>query len=215
MEPLAEALRVRGCTVAVPVVTGLAGGSRRVMRRHTFEDWIRVSEEAFKELCRQSDTVVIAGFSTGGLIAVLLAEKFDPAAVVLMSVPVRHWDLKRVIINVTEDLKRSRLDHVRHYVKSAVKFPIRALLEFKRLQSHTLARFRQVRCPALIVQGLDDDTVHWKSAARIQAGIQGGHSGAAAELAYFEPAGHVILHGPAGQPVVRLILKFLEDSCIL
>jgi carboxylesterase len=215
VEPLAEALRAEGCLAAVPTIRGLSGSSRREMGRCSYEDWIYAAEQAYKALRKQSDSIVLAGFSTGGLIAVHLALKYKPAAVIFMSVPLRHWDLKRVMTNLAVDFKYKRTDHLRYYMKSAVKFPLRALLEFKRIQMRTKSRFGQLNCPCLILQGLDDDTVHWKSAERIRSGIQSAAPKPDVTLDYFEPAGHVLLHGPAGRQVIQRILKFLRDSCIL
>lgn len=215
VEPLAEALRAEGCLAAVPTIRGLSGSVRREMGRHTHQDWIHAAEQAYKALRKQSDNIVLAGFSTGGLIAVHLALKFKPEAVIFMSVPLRHWDLKRVMTNLAVDFKHKRTDHLRYYMKSAVKFPLRALLEFKRIQIQTKSKFGQVKCPSLILQGLDDDTVHWKSAELIKKSIQSVNPNAEMTLEYFEPAGHVLLHGPASRQVIRRILKFLEDSCIL
>lgn len=215
VEPLAEALRAKGCLVAAPTIRGLSGNSRREMGRCAYEAWIHAAEQAYKALSRQTDRIVLAGFSTGGLIAVHLALKFKPEAIIFMSVPVRHWDLKRVFANLAEDWRHKRSDHLRYYMKSAVKFPVRALIEFKRIQSRTKSRFGQLNCPCLILQGLDDDTVHWKSAERIKAGIYSKNPELEVTLEYFEPAGHVLLHGPAGAQAIRRILKFLQDSCIL
>jgi len=215
VEPLAEALRAKGCLAAVPTIRGLSGSSRREMGRHSYEEWIHAAEQAYKALRKQSDKIVLAGFSTGGLIAVHLALKYKPEAVIFMSVPVRHWDLKRVMSNLAEDIKYNRSDHLRYYMKSAVKFPLRALFEFKRIQNRTKSRFGQLNCPCLILQGLDDDTVHWKSAERIKTGIHSQNPKAEVSLDYFEPAGHVLLHGPASRQVIQRILKFLQDSCIL
>lgn len=215
VEPLAEALRAQGYLVAAPTIRGLSGGIRREMGRYSYEDWINSAEQACKALRKQSDNIVLAGFSTGGLIAVHLALKYKPEAIIFMSVPVRHWDLKRVMANLTEDWRRSRADHLRYYLKSTVKFPLRALLEFKRIQIRTKSRFGQLNCPGLILQGLDDDTVHWKSAEQIKKGLHSINPNPEVTLEYFEPAGHVLLHGPASRQVILRILKFLQDSCIL
>lgn len=215
VEPLAEALRAEGCLVAAPTIRGLSGSIRREMGRHTHQDWIHAAEQAYKALRKQSDNIVLAGFSTGGLIAVHLALKFKPEAVIFMSVPLRHWDLKRVMANLAVDFKHKRTDHLRYYMKSAVKFPLKALLEFKRIQIRTKSKFGQVKCPSLILQGLDDDTVHWKSAELIKKSIHSVNPNAEVTLEYFEPAGHVLLHGPGSRQVIRRILKFLKDSCIL
>lgn len=215
VEPLAAALKERGCLVAVPTIKGLSISSRRDMARYAYEEWIWAAEEAYKALNTQSDRIILAGFSTGGLIAVHLAIRHNPDAIIFMSTPVKHWDLKRIMKNLGEDIKNRTPDHLGYYLKSTIKFPLRALWEFKRIQSETKSKFGQVRCPALILQGLDDDTVHYKSAAFIQKGLQSSNKNQKAVLAYFEPAGHVLLQGPARDQALQRILKFLEDSCIL
>lgn len=215
VEPLAEALRKRGCLVAAPTIKGLSSSSRRDMARYAYEEWIWAAEQAYKALENQSDKIVLAGFSTGGLIAAHLAFRHKPQAIIFMSTPIRHWDLKRIMTNLGEDIKNRRADHLRYYMKSTVKFPVRALWEFKRIQNRTKSKFGEVRCPALILQGLDDDTVHCKSAARIQKGLLSAKTKSKVELEYFEPAGHVLLQGPARDQALRRILKFLEDSCVL
>lgn len=211
--PLADYLRHQGFKVSTPRIPGLSGDQRREMRRADTGDWISAAARAYEDLRRQSDRVILAGFSTGGLIAVHLALKHPPEAVVFISTPVRHWDLKRILLNLRQDLAERQPEHLKFYLKSAVKFPLKALLAFKHLQRQTKPLFGQLSCPVLILQGKDDDTVHWKSAAFICRRLRSaGHS---PSLHYYEPAGHVMLLGPAAQMAKERVLKFIQDSCIL
>lgn len=208
--PLAQALEKRGCIISVPILKGHGENRRRAMAKATRQDWIDTADQAFQTLRQETPNIVLIGFSTGCLIAAHLALRYKPQAMVMLSAPMVHWDVKRITLNLIQDLKTRRTKHVRFYLRSTVKFPIRALLEFKRLQHETRPLFERLPCAVLLLQGLDDDTVHPKSAAMINKRIQ--RSGNAVETDYFEPAGHVLLQGPAQQAVIERVLRYLNLS---
>lgn len=227
--PLAQALKTQGYITSEPVLKGHEG-LRREMGKATRRQWIATAETAYVKLQETCADIVVVGFSTGGLIAAQLAQRHEIKALIFISVPFIHWDLRRVFINIHNDFKTRRFDKTRWYLYSATSFPLKALLEFKRLQHDTKPLFSKVKSPVLILQGKDDDTVNWKSAEAIESRISGdrgskdrdnrnspqdrppmGNRSAQVEKAYFEPAGHVMLQGPAALQVTERILLFLRN----
>ena len=94
---------------------------------------------------------------------------------------------------------------IRRYLRATVKFPLRALLNFRMLLSRTRPLISGITCPVLITQGLDDDTTRADSARYIydRARSEVKH------IKFYKNAGHLMLHSPAAGEVIRDIEEFI------
>lgn len=74
MRFIANGLARAGHTVYVPMLAG-HGGSEDDLRQSTWQDWVKSAEDALNEISGSCDTVMVAGLSTGAVIALLLADR--------------------------------------------------------------------------------------------------------------------------------------------
>lgn len=91
MEDLGRALRAAGLAVSIPLLPG-HGTDGSDFLRTGWRDWLGACTEAMEGLVARHGRVSVAGFSMGGLIAILLAARFPVARVALLAPPVRSRD---------------------------------------------------------------------------------------------------------------------------
>ncbi|WP_094545639.1 alpha/beta hydrolase [Petroclostridium xylanilyticum] len=206
IRPLADFLTEQGYRVECPSLKGHTG-KREDMKRCTYWDWIASAQEGYNKLQEKCDTLYLVGFSMGGLIAFQLVLNNRVDAVVTLNTPIYYWDLKRVIINIIEDLKVRKLNNIRRYIASFRSLPFNALLNFRLLLSRTKPILEEIKCPVFTVQALEDDTVRKSSATYIY-----GHIGSQCKkLEFYEESGHLILWSKAADRVIEDVSDFLEQ----
>jgi carboxylesterase len=74
MRFVANGLARAGYTVHVPVLAG-HGGTTDELRDATWQDWVASAEAALDDISKECDHVIVAGLSTGAVIALLLAAR--------------------------------------------------------------------------------------------------------------------------------------------
>lgn len=185
-------------------------GRRRDLARVSYEGWIDSAEEGFVELSKRCEKIIIIGFSMGGLIAANIYMKYDVAAIITLSTPIYYWDIRRISINISKDLKTGEFNNLNRYLKSATRIPILALMNFKILLMKTKPIFKQVRCPILVLQGLLDDTVHYRSAHYI-------YSNAKSQvkiIKFYKNSNHIICYSDDNNEIFNDILVFAKKIMI-
>ncbi len=203
--PLAQRLTEEGYNVVCPSLKGHTG-RRKDLKGVTYLDWIESGELELRKLLETCERIYLIGFSMGGLIALLLAAKYKVAGVVTLNSPIYYWDIKRIMINLWEDLKYKKPENMKHYLQSSRKFPFSAMLYFRVLLSKSKAIMKEVHCPVFIAQALQDDTVRKSSAKYIYEHL-------AAKLKtvkYYDHSGHLILWSEAAGTVIQDVVKFLN-----
>jgi len=206
VEPLAEYLANKGFEVSCPQLKGHTG-NRQDMRKATYEDWIRSAEEELLKLKKKADDIAIIGFSMGGLIGVNLACKYDVKALVTINTPIYYWNLKRVCLNLVEDIKNRRADNFQRYMRARSNSPIPAMRNFLMLLNHTKPKLCKVKCNVLITQARDDDTVRRRSVEYLSKHFSSGHL----EIKYYDRGGHQILRSQSADKVISDVAAFLES----
>ncbi|MCX7711000.1 MAG: alpha/beta fold hydrolase [Clostridia bacterium] len=206
--PLRDYLEERGFEVVCPELKGHTG-NRKDLIGTNYKEWIASAEEVLVRASSGWDKVVIIGFSMGGLIGINLLTRHKAAAFISLCMPVVHWDIKRVFLNLLEDFKSRTFENLRHYMKSAV-IPVPALLNFKVLLGKTKKLMKVVSCPVFIAQALKDDTVHHKSAEFIYSQI----GSQMKEIKYYKNSGHVICQSPDGAELFRDVEEFIRKAVV-
>lgn len=200
--PLALELRELGYTVECPTLEG-HGQGRHQLARSTRGDWLRSAEEAYKRLAMRADRIVVIGFSMGGLLAFHIATRYPVSLLITLNTPYHYWDLREVAVN----LRGSFRTHATRYLRSAVKIPIRGMLQFHRLLAETKQLLQQVNCPYVLLQAKRDDTVQWVSAEHLAKSVSTEHP----TIRYYEHSGHMLLHGSEAVEAIQFILHTLEE----
>ena len=87
MRPLAESLAAAGFTVELPRLPG-HGTTLEDMASTDWDDWSAAAEDAYLDLARRCDKVVVAALSMGGTLAVWLASRHPEIAGLALVNPV-------------------------------------------------------------------------------------------------------------------------------
>lgn len=208
IESLAKYFDEDGYAVACPRLKGHTGNIKH-MRRATYEDWIASAETEMLKLMQKTSEVVIIGFSMGGLIAVNLAGKYkeNVKAIVTINTPIYFWDMKRVAINISEDLRCKKINNIKRYLDAKKASPMCSMIQFLKMLKLSKSKFSEIEIPFLIIQAMDDDTVRIKSVDYIFNSI----SSLVKEVKYFEKGGHLILKSKYAQAVIEYVEKFINS----
>lgn len=207
VSPLANRLKKTGYKVVCPALAGHTG-RRSDLRKAGYTDWISSAERSLLDLTSRCRSVYIIGFSMGGLIAFNLALKHPVAGIVTINTPIYYWDVGKILSNIVRGLTGGGSAPIRRYLRAVVKFPLRALISFRMLLTHTKPLVNDITCPVLVTQGLDDDTTRRGSARYIFESV----SSEVKRIKYYQNAGHLMLHSPAAGEVIRDIEGFLEGT---
>ncbi|MDF2677732.1 MAG: esterase [Bacillota bacterium] len=205
VESLALFLNDTGYDVSCPKLKGHTG-KRQDMKKATYEDWINSAEIELIKLLEQNSEVVIIGFSMGGLIATNLSLKYDIKAIVTINTPIYFWDIKRVFINLVNDIKNRNLNNFNRYLRANRNSPPIALFNFHKILKKTKPLFKEIKHPFLVIQAMDDDTVRNKSALYIYNNI----CSTMKEIKFYDKGGHLILLSESSKNVILDVGNFLN-----
>jgi len=206
VEPLAEYLINKGFEVSCPCLKGHTG-NRQDMRKATYEDWISSAEEELLKLKEKVDEIAVIGFSMGGLIGINLACKYDIKALATINTPIYYWNLKRIFLNLIEDIKNRKADNLQRYMRARRNSPIPAMYNFLMLLNYTKPLLCNVKCNILITQAKDDDTVRIRSVEYLSKHVFSEH----VEIKYYDMGGHQILRSQSADRVISDVVNFLDS----
>jgi len=181
--PLKNKLENKGYKIETPTLAG-HGKTKKDLRKVGFADWINSAKEAFFSLKAECEKVVVVGFSMGGLIGVNLCVENEADKLILVNTPYYYWNFGQVAKNLKADF----FAHTKNYYENIKKLPLSALVNFKKLLTHTKGLIPRISCPIYIIQTLDDDTVKPKSADFIYNNIKGEK-----HIIKYERGGHLAL----------------------
>lgn len=105
LRPWAEHLAEAGYTVRLPRLPG-HGTTWQEMNRTEWTDWYATVDATFRELLARCRTVVVAGLSMGGALALQLAQNHGPrvAGLVLVNPAVKFEDPRLVVLPMLKHL---------------------------------------------------------------------------------------------------------------
>ncbi|AGA68276.1 esterase/lipase [Desulfitobacterium dichloroeliminans LMG P-21439] len=207
VKPLAEYLIGLNYEVFCPTLQGHSG-TRKDMNKATYSDWIDSAEREFLRLKETGDEILLIGFSMGGLIAFSLAYKYNIKAIVTINTPIFYWNLLRVFLNLVDDIKCKKCNHIRRYLQAKSNSPFLAMIQFLLLLRQTKSKLEKISCPILIIQAEDDDTVRRKSVDYIYEHV----SSEKKRIKYFHEGGHLILLSPVADQVYFCVEDFIQDQ---
>lgn len=198
IRPLREYLERRGHRVECPLLPG-HGQSKKELSAASCDDWIAAAERAYLGLSKQCERVIVVGFSMGALLAVNLWN-YGFSGLVTVNMPVYYWNPKIIATNLIRDFPR----YGKKYLDASSDKPLSSMLEFQKLLTKTKPMLGSITCRTMVVQALDDDTVHHRSADYILKKIR-------TEKTVYRPArgGHMIFQSVNGEEVCKRIEHFI------
>jgi len=166
LRPWGEALAAAGHGVELPLLPG-HGTTWQDLNRTTWHDWYEAVDTALTRLAARSQTVVVAGLSMGGCLALRLAEHrpADVAGLVLVNPAVLVRDprlkllpvLRRVVGSfpgIASDIKKPGASELGYD-----RTPLNALASLLRLQADVVPRLPDVTQPLLLLRSAEDHVV--------------------------------------------------------
>lgn len=200
LAPLRERLDQLGYKVSAPVLKGHETSSCELKTASRY-DWVACAQDALDDLRSSCLSVIVIGFSMGGLLAANLCQSNDFDGIVFINTPVYYWGLGRMVSDLHSNFKPS----LKKYAYAFRNTPFHAMLEFQLLLSKTKSIFQNVKCRSLVVQSADDDVVNPKSAEYIFSRLQGQK-----EIKIVPQGKHVVLLSDRSAQVCSYVQHFLK-----
>jgi carboxylesterase len=138
---------------------GIEFGSVKLFNTYAYLEWLYRAEREFEEFYKNCDYVVVIGVSVGGLIGILLAEKYRVDALITINTPIYLVDTKKLFEMLYREGEQKGTLHLNRMIILALYH----LMGFNRLLHQVKKALYRLRCPLLVIQGKKDDIVDWKS----------------------------------------------------
>lgn len=201
--PLAKRLREEGYQVECPTLEG-HGTTRRQMAKSTRHDWLRSAEEGYKRLKMRADSIVVIGFSMGGLLAFHLTTNYPVELLITLNTPYKYWDVKQAVSYLREDFPT----HSRRYIQGIGRIPLSSMVQFRRLLEETKPLLSKITTPYVLLQARLDDTVHAVSAEILASSVD---AAAEPQISWYEHSNHMILHGPDKEEAIAYVIGKIKE----
>ena len=164
VEPWAEALRAEGFTVVTPLLPG-HGTNWEDLANRSWHEWYDAYEEAYHGLARECSSVVAAGLSMGGTLALRLASRQPVAGVTVVNPALVVDDPRshvsgvlrralRTVPGILNDIKRPGQDE-----NAYLRVPVAAGHELKLLTRDTFLSLPRATAPLQVFRSTVDHVV--------------------------------------------------------
>jgi carboxylesterase len=212
MHHMKDALVADGYTVSVPLLPG-RGTRPSDMFCLSWEDWMTSALDAYDELARQHEEVVVGGLSAGATMTLDIALRRKPSAVLLcatalgMGNPIAYlapyvWRVIREVPSPASDLVDLNAG-----AKCYDPAPVRAVAELIHGIGRVRGRLGEIRCPALVAHAVSDRLVPVQYARELAARL-----GGPVTTLFLEGTGHAITVDARRRDVVDASLAFLREA---
>lgn len=165
VRPLAERLHAQGYSISAPLLPGHYTHPEE-LNRVKWQDWVASVEQAHVDLRSECDRVIVGGESTGGLLALYLAERHSEISALLLYAPAlrlnfRPFDKIRLYLlsPFVRWIPKQNIDSNELWQGYPVN-PLKGVIQLLKLQNQVDQLLTCIHQPALIIQGSLDNTVH-------------------------------------------------------
>ncbi len=156
------------------------------LRERSWHDWLDSVRRGHRIMSALCERVCLVGFSSGGALALCLAAErsYPVAGVVSVSAPMKFRNRNLIFVPLMhranqvaswmpalEGIMPFRPNDSEHPHINYRNVPVRGLFELRRMVDGLRQRLPDVDCPALVIQGAEDQVVDAKSADMILAGL--------------------------------------------
>jgi esterase/lipase len=181
----AEALHAEGYSVYAPRLAG-HGTSALDLATRSYEDWVNSVNRGYRILKKCCDQIVVAGFSTGGGLALYSAvtRPHDFMAVISVSAPYKFESSSSVFAESLDrwnvilralGIRRLRRDFVANDPDNPhinyLRCPVRSIVQVKAMMRKVSRALKTLTMPALIIQADRDPKVAPESGRKIYSRI--------------------------------------------
>jgi carboxylesterase len=212
MHYMKDALVADGYTVSAPLLPG-RGTRPSDMFNLCWEDWMSSALSSYDELARDHENVVVGGLSAGATMALDIALRRKPSAVVLcatalgMGSPIAYlapyvWRVIKQVPSPASDLVDLNAG-----AKCYDPAPVRAVAELLHGIGLVRRRLGEIRCPALVAHAVSDRLVPVRYAHDLAA-----HLGGPVTTLFLDGTGHAITVDARRRDVADATIAFLREA---
>lgn len=209
---LAFFLNSTGLAVKAPLLPG-HGTSYQDLNTKKFTDWTQFVEEEYKKIAGQKENVIVGGESMGAVLSLYLAIKFQSIRALLLYSPaliiknINYAKLLSIWLNMIP--KKKSNDNL--LWQGYTVYPLKALVELRKLQTLVKQKINNVQQPILICQGKLDQTIDSENANYIYSNV----SSNIKQVEYFKNSSHVMIMDKDKKAIFNTTYRFLYDQQIL
>lgn len=217
MRPVGDRLAADGYTVVGACVAG-HGSCVDDLRVTRWQDWYDSIEEAYLQLKGRTEQVVVAGLSTGALLALRLSARHEEIRGVCCLAPA--VEVRAPLLGATRFLrhvvkewdKRGEKTHdladpdAFSRIWSYEAFPLHAIYELHLLQREVRGLLPKVRQPLLVLQGKRDRVIAPRGVHRLMKEV----SSPARDLVWLDESGHTLTVDKQRDEVSGRVAAFVE-----
>ncbi len=216
--PLAGELNSRGYTVSVPRLPG-HGTSGDDFLTVDGKDWLRKAFDTCAEFNGRYKKVVIAGFSMGGLLAIIAASVFSPDALVLVAPAITNKrrikiHLSPIMMLFIKKMRRKKKAEAKNDFEAFLKkeywsfdWP-KAAYAILKLQGEAKKRLSTLKCRTFLLLSKSDTTVPVKAGDIIKKRINPG----ILDEERLQSSKHMIFKGTEKKKAVILISDWIDSA---
>lgn len=208
---LAQILHKTGYTISAPLLPGHLT-TPEDLNSVKWQDWVNTVEHAYRYLKSQCELVFVGGESTGGLLAMYLASKYNDITGILTYAPalrLARTNFELLCLNVAAPF----IPYIRKTAKDDdlpwqgyMVYPLKAARELLKLQRIITDRLTTIYQPILIVQGKHDESVHPEAPYMIYRKVNSSMK----EIHLMENSTHVVLVDKEIKKVGLITQTFIE-----
>lgn len=177
---------------------------------YTHQDWLDAADEAYQELAAKVDVVYVVGFSMGGMIAASLAAKYPVAGLIMLSPSRKYLSLVKLAAEVKlliRDRFFGEIENNLTYQNLKLKrgaIPARAYIEFAKCIAKTRPYLKDIYCPVLVLQGIQDGLVPYQTTHDLTEEIP-----VEIDVIYYADSKHLICLGDDKEVVINAVYEYL------
>ena len=205
---------ISGCTLSAPLLPG-HGSSPRLLNQSNWEEWYNAVEKELDFLMENYQRVFIGGLSMGGLLALHAGSSIKGLqGVISINAPVfNRFPLLTAASPLIGRIRpyypkkdgpnQRRLKQEGRFAYNVI--PVRAFQSLMNLRNTVMEEADEINLPVLLIQSLQDKSVHPRSVYYLQEKIK--HT-QLIELHYSE---HVATMGGEKEKIARAIIDFINN----
>lgn len=213
VQPLVDYLeeRQKEWIYATPTLTG--HGEQLNLKGIQASHWMRDVENAYRELEKQADEIIVIGFSMGGVLALYLALRYKVEKIVLLSTAIKYIDVKKLfelskkVIKNRKKLKETEKNLIKSNLYRAKHMSFPTVKNFTSVVHQVAPYLSKIQQPVLIVQGMQDGLVPSETATYIFENI----ASVDKEIYFSESGYHQICFSEDRLQWFRKVERFLSE----
>lgn len=217
LRPLAEDIHKRkGWTVSVPLLPGF-GTSPEYLKDTEVHEWKTAVELEISNLKEKCNVIIGGGHSMGAMLTLIFAAQKKYDAFFTIAAPIGIKGIKPKLAPLAQLFMTYYPVNSEEFRKETDgkwvgydKIPLNIVLKMRKLLKEMKKGLQKIKCPALLMQGKNDEVIKKKSMQKILNKI----SSSKKRAVVLENNEHTILQSPDHNQIMDEIIKFIENQIL-